>query len=246
MSSQQLALNIGLAPQPDFSHFCAESNTEAKAFLEKTAQTLIDLPPTAPAASDPLIPCYLWGTEGTGKTHLLQSIALLLESHGLRTGWMDSGRHLGRARAGIEFDENWVAVLFDDIHTYSERQQKIAFNWFVNAAHPASGNPRWIVATGQMPAAALPVRADLRSRLIGGFNWELRPLDDQARKRVLQHQARERGLHLSDEVSHYLLTHFARDLNNLTTLLARLDAYALRTQRGISVPMLKQMLHDMP
>lgn len=64
------------------------------------------------------------------------------------------------------------------------------------------------------------------------------------RQQVLQRQARERGLHLSDDVAQYLLGRFARDLSSLSELLARLDVHALRTQRGITIPLLREVLQD--
>jgi DnaA family protein len=42
----------------------------------------------------------------------------------------------------------------------------------------------------------------------------------------------------------YLLTRFSRDLKHLMKLLDRLDEFALAHKRGITVPLLKQMLSE--
>ena len=42
----------------------------------------------------------------------------------------------------------------------------------------------------------------------------------------------------------YVLVRFERDLKHLMGLLARLDRFAMTTQRQITVPMLKQMLAE--
>ena len=59
---------------------------------------------------------------------------------------------------------------------------------------------------------------------------------------VLRQQASARGLVLGDDVTDYMLKRFARDLGSLMALLERLDRHALRTQRALTIPLLKDML----
>jgi len=49
---------------------------------------------------------------------------------------------------------------------------------------------------------------------------------------------------LSDDVIDFMLRRFSRDLSSLMLLLAHLDQYALRTQRSVTVPLIKAMLED--
>jgi DnaA family protein len=58
----------------------------------------------------------------------------------------------------------------------------------------------------------------------------------------LRRAADARGVALSDEVIDFLLSRFARDLSSLMALLDRLDGYALRTQRAITIPLVRAML----
>ena len=64
------------------------------------------------------------------------------------------------------------------------------------------------------------------------------------RRAVLRRAADARGVFLSDEVMDFMLNRFSRDLGSLMHLLDRLDAYALRTQRAITIPLIKSMLDD--
>jgi DnaA family protein len=41
-----------------------------------------------------------------------------------------------------------------------------------------------------------------------------------------------------------MLSRFSRDLGSLMQLLGQLDAYALQTQRAITIPLLKAMLEE--
>ena len=47
---------------------------------------------------------------------------------------------------------------------------------------------------------------------------------------------------LGDDVMDYMLRRFSRDLGSLMQLLDKLDQHALRTQRAITIPLLKDML----
>ena len=120
----------------------------------------------------------------------------------------------------------------------------MAFNWFINAMSPASGVQRWVLAAGTLPPPDLPLRADLRSRLGWGHVFQLQLLGEAERRAVLRQEAEARGVALGDEVMDYMLRRFSRDLGSLMQLLDQLDAFALRTQRAITIPLLKTMLES--
>lgn len=226
---QQLALDIGLANSPSLDNYHAGPNTQALQHLR-----LLVGPTAAPRSA---VPTYLWGEAGTGKSHLLRAVYEALRAQGELVGWLDATAQRPQA-----FDERWSAVLFDDVHWFDSQQQAVAFNWFVNAVSPAVGSPRWVLAAGDKPPADLPLRDDLRSRLGWGDVFQLHLLDEDERRAVLQQQAKERGIELSDEVLGYMLKRFSRDLGSLTQLLDALDGYALRAQRAVTIPLLKSML----
>jgi DnaA family protein len=90
----------------------------------------------------------------------------------------------------------------------------------------------------------LQLRDDLRSRLGWGHVFQLHALDENQRRAVLRRAADARGVFLSDEVIAFMLSRFSRDLSSLMQLLGHLDQYALRTQRSVTVPLIKAMLED--
>ncbi len=226
---QQMALDIGFAPLPTLENFVAAGNEAALAHLRLW---------TANPQRSP-VPTCLWGDSGSGKTHLLCAVREALRSQGARIGWLDAQTlHPG------EYDEQWEAVLLDDVHLYTTEQQAAAFNWFVNAQAPAHGPARWVLAAADRPPADLPLREDLRTRLGWGHVFGLRALGEAERRAVLRRAADERGVFLSDEVMDFMQARFSRDLSSLMLLLDQLDAYALRTQRAITIPLLKSMLEN--
>mgnify|MGYP006185826559 CR=1 FL=1 len=123
-------------------------------------------------------------------------------------------------------------------------QQAAAFNWFVNAQSPAHGPARWVLAAATCPPADLRLREDLRTRLGWGHVFQLQALSETERRAVLRRAADERGVFLSDEVMDFMLRRFSRDLSSLMMLLDQLDGYALRTQRAITIPLIKSMLEN--
>lgn len=220
-------LDLGLTPVPTLANFVPDGNESAWQYLRAWTQGHARAP----------VPVYLWGPAGSGKTHLLRAVAQALLGLGEAFGWMDADqRHPGA------FDERWSVVLLDDVQHYTAEQQAAAFNWFVNAQSPAVGTQRAVLASGDRPPTDLPLRDDLRSRLGWGHVFQLQPLDEPARKALLRRAADARGIVLSDEVIDFVLRRFARDLSSLMALLQRLDEYALRTQRTITIPLVRAML----
>jgi DnaA family protein len=224
---KQLALDIGLASDPSFANFFIGPN---EAVVRQLA-LWTDSPAHSP------VPTYLWGEEASGKTHLLKAVSQALRDQGASSGWMDASM-----LEPPEFNESWSAVIMDDCHLYTAAQQRAAFNWFVNALSTDDGQPRWVLAAGNLPPADLPLREDLRTRLGWGNVFALQALSDDERRAVLKREADGRGIFLGEEVMDYMLRRFSRDLGNLMQLLDKLDSYALQTQRAITIPLIKTML----
>jgi DnaA family protein len=222
---KQIALDIGLARVPTLASFCAGPNDAALAHLRLWAEN----PTRSP------VPTYLWGADGSGKTHLLKAVAESLREQGATSGWLDASVHEPPA-----FDEGWAVVLFDDVHLYTAVQQHAAFNWFVNA----QALQRGVLAAGTLPPPDLKLREDLRTRLGWGHVFRLQVLSEPERRAVLRQEADARGVFLGDDVMDFMLTRFSRDLGSLMQLLDQLDGYALQTKRAITVPLIKSMLEN--
>jgi DnaA family protein len=222
---KQLALDIGLTRAPSLASYLAGSNDAAWKHL----QLWVGNPTRSP------VPTYLWGASGSGKTHLLMAVQESLREQGASAGWLDPSM-----AEPPEFDERWAVVLLDDVHLYTAVQQHAAFAWFVQA----QALQRGVLAAGLLPPADLKLREDLRTRLGWGHVFQLHVLSEPERRAVLRQAADARGIFLSDDVMDFILTRFSRDLGSLMQLLDHLDAYALQTQRGITIPLIKSMLEN--
>ncbi len=223
---QQLALDIGLATGPTLDSYLAGPN---EAVLEHLV-----LWSGNPTRSP--VPTYLWGVPGSGKTHLLKGVREVLRGQGAQVGWLDAAVH-----EPPPFNEQWAAVMLDEVHLYTATQQHAAFNWFVNA----QTHQRWVLAAGESPPALLQLREDLRTRLGWGHVFGVQVLTEPERRAVLRQEADARGVFLGDEVMDFMLSRFSRDLGTLMQLLNQLDGYALQTQRAITIPLVKSMLENL-
>lgn len=222
---KQLPLPIGLARAPTLAAFFAGPNEPALAHLK----LWVGSPTRSP------VPTYLWGPAASGKTHLLKAVREALREQGATAGWLDA-----TMLEPPPYDERWAVVLLDDVHLYTAVQQHAAFSWFVSAQSLQRG----VLSAGLLPPVHLQLREDLRTRLGWGHVYQLQQLSEPERRSVLRQAADERGVFLGDEVMDFMLTRFSRDLGSLMQLLEQLDAYALQTQRAITIPLIKSMLEN--
>ena len=220
---RQIPLPIGPHAEPRFETFIAAGNEAALAHLRA-------LPPAA-------APVYLWGTAGSGKSHLLRALATQLREAGGSLGWFDA-----TLPAPWAVRPEWSLVVIDDAHRLDAAQQHAAFALFVEAATQG-----WrIAAAGDAPPVDLSVREDLRTRLGWGHVFHLHPLEEHQMRAAIRREADRRGIAISDEVMHYLLTRLPRDLSRQMALLDRLDDYSLAEGRQVTVPLVKRMLAEEP
>lgn len=214
-------------------------------------QLILDLQPQTPPGFDNFVPgenrsvldglfnwlppeneellFFLWGEEGSGKTHLLKASALPYCDAAV-----DPGLH------GIDRKLQRYAV--DHVDKLDEQGQVALFNLFNRFRHEKG---KLLVAARNAPAKMV-MREDLRTRLANGLTYRVSPLTDHEKKAVLLADAQARKLPLSDEMVDYLLLRAPRDMRSLTALLEAIDRYSLEHKRVITQPLLREILHDFP
>jgi DnaA family protein len=215
---KQLVLDLGAEPAQSLDTFQVGENAELAHMMHQFAQR---------ASRERS--CYLWGETGAGKTHLLHALAATPAS-----------RYIGAdadAKAFVHAADVTL-YLIDDIDRLSPRRQIDAFALFNQVREHGA----YMVCTGPLPPAVLPVREDLRTRMGWGLVYQIRGLSDDEKIAALTQAAEARGLTLSASVLPYLLSHFKRDMRSLSTMLDALDQYSLETQRPVTVPLLRDLL----
>jgi DnaA family protein len=170
---------------------------------------------------------YIWGEPAAGKSHLLRALAAGV-----------GARYISPFSAESEFvyAPEVSLYLLDDCEKLSPPAQIDAFALF----NQIRDNGAFMVSSGAVAPAVLPVREDLRTRMGWGLIYQLHGLSDDEKLAALTQAAAARGLTLSPGVLPYLLSHFQRDMRSLSTMLDSLDQYSLETQRPITLPLLRE------
>lgn len=214
---QQLILDIRPDTPKRFGNFVVGANGEVLARLE------------AAARSGNIESIYLYGTPGSGRSHLLEATRRAADRPVLHLAARDAG----------DFDaEPGALLLIDDIEELCATAQIALFRSF-NAARRDGVS---IVLAGAAAPLRLPLREDLRTRVGAALVFEIKPLSDADKMRTLAEQAQARGMRLEAELMDYLLRHGRRDLPALLAVLDALDAASLEHQRPITLPLLREVM----
>jgi DnaA family protein len=218
---RQLLLDWGAARPQTLDSFVAGRNRELAALLRAMTNEAAD------AVGHRLL--LIWGEAGAGKSHLLNALSV------------NPTTKLLTPAASVDAFSWSVAIsiyLIDDCDQLDETRQQALFH-LINQVRD---NGSILVASAKQAPLQLALREDLRTRLGWGLVYQLHGLSDEEKIDALSKSAEARGLSLSAGVLPYLLTHFRRDMQSLSTMLDALDRYSLETQRPITLPLLRELL----
>ena len=216
---RQLALDLVDAPVASFENFVVGRNAEALTYLKDVLKT----------QTERFI--YLWGEPGSGRTHLLQSVAAAHESASYVHCEPDS-----------VFSDSALLLLVDEVDRLGAQAQHSLFIQD-NRLRETGG---CLSASGPVPPVQLALRADVLTRLAWGLVFQIHALNDEEKAKALEQQAWARGWKLSSEAIAYLLTHVARDMGALYGVVQALDRYSLETKRAVTIPLIRQWLLNNP
>jgi DnaA regulatory inactivator Hda len=221
----QLPLALTLADHASFATFVAGSNATALEHVRSLAHGRADS-------------VWLWGADGSGKTHLLQATCREATAAGRRAMYVA----LPADSPEILSDLERVDVLaVDDVHAVAgdlawERALFVILNAFLSRSGA-------LLLAATAPASQCGFRlADLTSRGAGAVTYRLAQLDDAERAMALRIHAAARGLTLDAAAADFLLTRVARDMTALTSWLARLDRASLSAQRKLTIPFIRELM----
>jgi DnaA family protein len=224
----QLALPLRLADHAVFASYLAAGN-------ETLLATLRDL-----AAGGNGAGCWLWGSAATGKTHLLQAVC---EEAGDDSTYIPLSMFCGTSPEILEGLANRALICIDDIHLVAG-QAEWEHALFVLYNQVLATEGRLIVAANAAPRSAGFELADLESRLSQLPIFQVQPLGDDETRQALQLRAAQRGLDLPDDTAQFLLSRSRRDMASLYAVLDKLDDEALRAQRRLTIPFVKEVLQQ--
>lgn len=226
----QLTLGLSLKDEATFANFYAGKNAEILAELKKTAS----------GQGEKVT--YLSGTRGEGLSHLLQAACHYAHQHQLSSVYLPLANFLTFSPTDLVCGfESLALICLDDLQVIAGHPlwEEAIFHLY-NRVYDSGGSI--IIAAHDKPHAINCKLPDLISRLSWGMVYHLQPLTDEEKMLVLIMHARHRGMHLSEDVCNYILTHYPRHLGTMFTVLNKLDKASLAAKRRLTIPFVKEVL----
>jgi DnaA family protein len=220
---KQLAFDLAEAPRPSLDNFVVARNAELVQHLREVGRS---------GGRERSI--YIWGSDGSGRTHLLEGAVAEFAQRGWRV------RYYAAGICPTDPVPDLDAAAFDDVDRLDEPGQSTLFNLY-NDLRERGGV---MLAAGSTPPNQLPLRADVVTRLGWGLVYEVHALSDDEKMHALAHRAAARGFELSLEVMRYLLTRVPRDMRTLIAMVDALDRYSLETKRAVTLTLAREMLAE--
>jgi len=225
---RQLALDLKLSDYARLDTFFAGPNAPVVAAVQSAA--------TEPGRQVH----WIWGAEGSGRSHLLQAAVAAASERGFTSAWLPLAMD-GIEASMLEGMGGLDLLCIDDVdRAAGDRAWEAALFAVFEELRANEGS---LLVTASVPTAQAGFRLpDLASRLASGPTWKLQTLSDDDRLHALQLRAAWRGLELSADVGRFLLRRTDRSSAALFGLLDRLDEAALEEQRKLTVPFVKAVL----
>lgn len=227
----QLPLALALHEHARFATFVTGANAAAVAHLHELGEG---------RQRDVL---WLWGTSGTGRTHLLQAACRAAGEAGLRSMYLPLGEPGGsglgpEVLAGLE-DLDLLALDDLDAVAGAPAWESALFS-LLNHYYAARG--RLVLAAASAPARTPFALRDLASRAAGAVVYRLCELGDEDRLAALIGHAQTRGLELDEAAARFLLSRVDRDMAEICRWLDVLDRASLVAQRKLTLPFVRDAL----
>jgi len=234
MTSDQLTLGLSLSDEATFSNFYVGDNelvvAALKACLLGEGEWFI----------------FLWGSEGVGRSHLLQACCHEINIDRSAV-YIDFNELINFSPEILMGLENIDLVCLDNIEAVLNNQswEESLFHFYNRLSNNrlSKKKMRLIIASKTSSTQLSCQLADLRSRFSSGLCFQVKGLNDIEKCAALVMRAKHRGMVFPDASVQYLLHHASRDLAELIKILDILEDATLIEQRRITVPFLKSVLN---
>jgi len=225
----QMTLALDTAPATSFSSFHIDVDT---AVVRDSVQAFAE-----GAISD--LQIYLWGSTGTGKSHLISAACQAYSHRGYRVAYVP-GDMLNH-RGALDGMEHVDLLCIDDLQRIDHASEVDLFHC-INRCREL--DTRLIIAADRAPDELGLRLKDLQTRLAWGLVFQVRPLSDDGLRLAFRKEIENRSLEASDEVLGYVFRRFPRSMSALKQLVIKLDEISLSEQRRITIPFIKTVFGE--
>jgi DnaA family protein len=232
---------MNFSPQLPFDFSVSEHFTFANLLVPARNAELVDLLKDLEHYTEPV--AFVWGSEGCGKTHLLQAVCRDQEDRGAL-----QALYLPMARIRVFGPEVFASlhhmdlICLDDLHLVAgDKAWEEALFEFFNRSREAG--VRLLVTALQSPRGIEFALPDLASRMAWGVTYQLHELSDEDKLAALDQRAREKNMPLPLEVLSYIFNRHPRDLQGLLAVMETLDKLSLAEKRRLTIPFVRKVMN---
>jgi len=198
-------------------------------------------------------PLFIYGSTGTGKTHLLHAIGQAVRPGEVNVLYMSAEQFTNefiiaiRNRKAEEFRSKFSRVailLLDDIQFLSGKYQTQECIFHIINDFLAD-NRQVVISCDRPPKEIESLNVRLRSRLEGGLVADIYPPDHKTRLAILDLKSSLLQTKYDAAVLNFLATNFHGSVRTLEGALIRLSSYSRMSNTTLDVDAVKQLLNDM-
>lgn len=184
---------------------------------------------------------FLWGSLGSGRTHLLQSVchnASMKNKSSIYIPLLHVNKFSPEILQGLEAMD---IICVDDIQVVQKKTawEEALFQLYNKVK---SSGSRLIISANQSPSNLELTLADLQSRLCGLPVFKLSNLNESEQMEVLKFRAMRRGIVLSMSVVDYILARAQRNMHGLISVLDAAGEISAAEKRRITIPLIKKVM----
>ena len=229
INGAQLPLSFGQAEAFTFDQFVLGQNVEVVEKLhsvlnEQQAETI-----------------FIWGAEGSGKSHLLQALCRKLSDKQQQSVYLPLSQKQKFTPQLFDGLEELPVICLDDVdHISGDENWEQAFFHLFNRVREL--NHQLVISARLAPQLIEYKLADLASRMNWGLVYQLQDLSDSEKLKVLQQRSQTRSFNLPDEVGEFLIRRLPRDMHALCGFLDKLDQASLVEKRKMTIPFVRDLL----
>ena len=222
--SKQVPLDLVSVPSQDFEHFILAD--EGAAVVSALKGRLPDF-------------SYVWGIQGTGKTHGLNACRHWQERQMVKS-MMVSAEQMKSVPIENILPTDLQLLLVDDVDVLQGNRddETLAFNLY---NHCKANGVTLIYSASVSPRSDNWCLPDLKSRLNAGQILPLEVLSGPKATLLFEKQLVEKGIAFDSAVIPYVEKHLSSDYPSLCQLLKIIETETLKEKRRLTVPLLKKI-----
>lgn len=185
---------------------------------------------------------YLYGEEGSGRSHLLQAMCHAVREKGGGAYYFPLERMVGQFAPQdlLRGLESGRLLCFDDMDRIAGHPdwEEALFHLF-NRHSPNRG--LWAVSARTPPAEAGITLPDLTSRLASGTAYHLTALSEREQRELFRRKAVENGFSVSPALENFIFHHSGRTTGQLLGVFHEINSRSLVEKRNLTIPYIKEI-----